>query len=82
MLRLLTLFIVGFPCFLFSQDLSQNLKEAQKQEILLHENEAFLKYAEILKWDPANLIALWKCSELSSRIGARQPDPADLLPRA
>jgi tetratricopeptide (TPR) repeat protein len=80
MLRLLTLLIVGFPCFLFSQDLSQNLKEAQKQEILLHENEAFLKYAEILKWDPANLIALWKCSELSSRIGARQPDKDKMRP--
>jgi tetratricopeptide (TPR) repeat protein len=74
MLRLLTLLLVGFPFLLFSQDTGQLLKEAQQQESLLHESEAFLKYAQVLKKDPANLIALCKCSELSSRIGARQPD--------
>lgn len=75
MLRLLTLFIVGFfPCLLFSQDINQLLKEAQYQESLFHENEAFLRYADILKKEPNNLVALWKCSELSSRIGARQAD--------
>src|SRR4030095_1498313 len=74
MLRLLTLLMIGFPCLLFSQDLNQLLKEAQLQESLFHENEAFLRYADVLKKDPSNLLALWKCSELSSRIGARQPD--------
>jgi tetratricopeptide (TPR) repeat protein len=74
MLRLLTLLLVGSPFLLFSQDTGQLLKEAQQQESLLHESEAFLKYAQVLKKDPANLIALCKCSELSSRIGARQPD--------
>ncbi len=74
MLRLLTLLFIGFPCLLFSQDLTQLLKEAQLQESLFHENEAFLRYADILRKDPSNLLALWKCSELSSRIGARQPD--------
>ena len=72
MLRLLTLFFLGFPCLLFSQDVNQLLKEAQQQESSLHENEAFLKYAEILKYEPSNLLSLWKCSELCSRIGARQ----------
>ena len=80
MLRLLTLFIVGFPCLLFSQDLNQLLKEAQQQEALFHENEAFLKYAEILKMDPNNLFALWNCSDLSSRIGARQLDKEKMRP--
>jgi tetratricopeptide (TPR) repeat protein len=74
MLRMLTLFIVGFPYLLFSQDIGQLLKDGQQQEAQFHENEAFLKYAEVLKKDPANLQALWKCSELSSRIGARQTD--------
>ncbi len=74
MLRLLILLFIGFPCLLFSQDVNQLLKEAQLQESLFHENESFLRYAEILKKDPNNLVALWKCSELSSRIGARQPD--------
>jgi tetratricopeptide (TPR) repeat protein len=80
MLRLLTLIIIGLPCLLFSQDVSQLLKEAQQQESLFHENEAFLKYAEVLKKDPNNLLALWKCSELSSRIGARQPDKSKMRP--
>jgi tetratricopeptide (TPR) repeat protein len=80
MLRLLTLIILGLPCLLFSQDVSQLLKEAQQQETLFHENEAFLKYAEVLKKDPNNLLALWKCSELSSRIGARQADKSKMRP--
>jgi tetratricopeptide (TPR) repeat protein len=80
MLRLLTLFFLTFPCLLFSQDLNQLLKEAQQQEASLHENEAFLKYAEILKHEPGNLLALWKCSELCSRIGARQTDKEKMLP--
>ncbi len=80
MLRLLTLFIAAFPYLLFSQDVSQLLKDAQQQESLFHENEAFLKYAEVVKKDPDNLLALWKCSELCSRIGARQPDKEKMRP--
>jgi tetratricopeptide (TPR) repeat protein len=80
MLRLLTLLHIGFPCLLFSQDVPQLLKEAQQQESLFHENEAFLKYAEVAKKDPVNLFALWKASELSSRIGARQPDKEKMRP--
>ena len=80
MLRLLTLIFIGFPSLLFSQDPNQLLKEAQVQESLFHENEAFLKYAEIVKYDPANLLALWKCSELCSRIGARQTDKDKMRP--
>ena len=59
---------------------TSSLKEAQQQELSLHENEAFLKYAEILKYEPANLLALWKCSELCSRIGARQSDKEKMRP--
>ena len=80
MLRLLTLSFLVLPCLLFSQDVSQLLKEAQQQESLFHENEAFLKYAEVAKKDPSNLLALWKCSELCSRIGARQPGKEKMEP--
>jgi hypothetical protein len=80
MIRLLTLFLLAFPCLLFSQDIQQLLKEAQLQESQFHENEAFLKYAEVVKKDPSNLLALWKCSELSSRIGARQADKDKMRP--
>jgi tetratricopeptide (TPR) repeat protein len=80
MLRLLTLIFIVYPCLLFSQDAGQLIKEAELQESAFHENEAFLKYAEVLRKDPANLTALWKCSELSSRIGARQPDKEKMRP--
>src|SRR4051812_14700480 len=80
MLRFLTSLLLGFPCLLFSQEVSQLLKEAQQQESLLHENEAFLKYAQVVKIDPSNLVALWKCSELCSRIGARQQDKESMKP--
>ncbi len=80
MLRLLTLFILGFPCLLYSQDVGQLMKEAQQQEALFHENEAFLKYAEMVNKDPSNLMALWKCSELCSRIGARQTEKNKMSP--
>lgn len=73
MIRLLSfLLFFAAPSFLFSQDLNPLFKEARQQETAMHENEAFLKYAEILKQEPSNLISLCKCSELSSRIGARQ----------
>lgn len=73
MIRMLS-FLLFFvhSSFLFSQDINQLLKEARQQEAAMHENEAFLKYAEILRQEPINLISLCKCSELSSRIGARQ----------
>jgi tetratricopeptide (TPR) repeat protein len=80
MLRLLILFFLGLPCLLFSQDINRLLKEAQQQESTFHENEAFLKYAEILKYEPGDLLALWKCSELCSRIGARQTDKEKMRP--
>ena len=65
------LLLLTYPCFLFSQDVNSLLKEAMQQESSFHENEAFMKYAKVLKQEPANLIALCQCSELSSRIGAR-----------
>jgi tetratricopeptide (TPR) repeat protein len=80
MLRLLTFIFFLSPFLLFSQDTDQLIKEAQLQESQFHENEAFLKYAEVLKKDQVNLLALWKCSELCSRIGARQADKDKMRP--
>jgi tetratricopeptide (TPR) repeat protein len=74
MIRLLTILMLAFPIRSPSQDVGGMLKEAQQLEAGFHENEAFLKYAAILRIQPANIIALCKCSELCSRIGARQPD--------
>ncbi len=80
MFRLLTLILIAYPCLLHAQDLGQLIREAEVQEQGFHENEAFLKYAEVVKKDPNNLLALWKCSELSSRIGARQTDKEKMRP--
>jgi len=50
------------------------LKEAQQQESQLKENEAFSKYAQVVRLQPTNLQALCKCSELCTYIGGREKD--------
>ncbi len=54
------------------QDLNAIIKEADRLEAIPNEKAAFLKFKEALKLQPANLYALTKCSELCSRIGARE----------
>jgi hypothetical protein len=66
------LLLLIFPFSSFSQNVKGLIQDARQQESAFHENEAFLRYAEVLKLEPDNLVALCKCSELSSRIGARQ----------
>jgi tetratricopeptide (TPR) repeat protein len=80
MLRLFPILLFLFSFGSIPPDVNQLLKEAQEQESLFHENEAFLKYAEVLKLEPDNIIALCKCSELCSRIGARQPGKEKMRP--
>ena len=57
-----------------SQDLPAVTREAERLESIPDEKAAFGKFKLVLKYDPANLYALCKCSELCSRIGAREPD--------
>jgi tetratricopeptide (TPR) repeat protein len=70
---LILLSVISFPCS-FAQDVSALLKEANRLEYLPNENAAFLKYKEVLRVNPVNMVALCKCSELCSRIGKRQTD--------
>jgi tetratricopeptide (TPR) repeat protein len=65
----LTFFIINT---VFAQNAAVILKEAETFEQQLKEQEAFDKYKAVLKIDPRNYVALWKCSELCSRIGNRQ----------
>jgi tetratricopeptide (TPR) repeat protein len=58
--------------FLFAQDAETLVQEARNLESSLHESAAFEKLKQALKVDPRNFFALWKCSELCSRIGNRQ----------
>ncbi|HLL42503.1 MAG TPA: hypothetical protein VK369_05155, partial [Segetibacter sp.] len=59
---------------LFSQQADVLLKEAENLERSLKEEAALDKYKQVLAADPGNIRALVKSSELSSAIGARQPD--------
>jgi hypothetical protein len=74
MSRFLLLLFLVLPFENFSQDIKSLLLEAQEQESAFKENEAFQKYAEILRIQPSNMFALCKCSELCSRIGNRQTE--------
>lgn len=57
-----------------AQDVHALIKQAEKQESIPNEKAAFNTFKVVLKYDPTNLHALTKCSELCSRIGARQTD--------
>ncbi|MFI5152167.1 MAG: hypothetical protein ACHQET_02455 [Chitinophagales bacterium] len=74
MIRFLVFLILVLPIENFAQDVSRLLKEAQQQEMVFKENEAFSKYNEVLRIQPSNMTALCKSSELCSRIGARQKE--------
>lgn len=58
------LFTLLFPCFVFSQDVFVLLKEASNLEREQKENEAILKYADVLTVDSTNKKALLKTVEL------------------
>jgi tetratricopeptide (TPR) repeat protein len=55
-----------------AQSEQQLLTFAEKQEKNLNETGAFEAYRKVLKINPDNYQALWKLSELCSRIGNRQ----------
>ena len=54
------------------QDITALIKEGYRLEAAPNEKASFLKFKEVLKHQPANIIALNKCSELCSRIGQRE----------
>lgn len=60
------------PLFIWGQDASVLLKEAKQLEAAFRESEALVKYMEVIKLEPANLVALCKISELYSLLGKRQ----------
>lgn len=72
-------FIVVFSLMSMTAVIAQDVpvplmvKLADSLERTQHEEAAFNKFREVLKKDPRNFYSLWKCSELCSRIGFRQP---------
>jgi len=71
-----TFFFISFLSCLFiygsGQDHTLILKEAERLEAVPDEKAAFNKFKEALKLVPSNIYVLSKCSELCSRIGARE----------
>ena len=55
-----------------AQDIAVLFKEARQYEAAYKEKEALVKYFEILKYQPNNLTALCKASELYYLLGKRQ----------
>jgi tetratricopeptide (TPR) repeat protein len=55
-----------------SQDINGLLKQAGQHEAALRENDALQAYLEVLKHQPANMVALCKTSELYNVLGKRQ----------
>ncbi len=70
-----------FYCFIlslffykgFAQTEQQLIAQADKYEAALNETAAFESFKQAIKINPRNHYALWKLSELCSRIGKRQP---------
>jgi hypothetical protein len=80
MKKIVAFFIVFFLSLAASaQDINDMLAEADNLEKGLKENESYKKYQEILRVQPINIKALWKCSELCSRIGNRERDKKSKL---
>lgn len=64
--------LVAGRCDVLGQNLTVLIRQADSLEASLHEQAAYYKFREVLKVDPRNYYALWKCSELCSRVGNRQ----------
>lgn len=74
MAKILSLFLLIIGSILCQgQDAATLIKEAEQLEASLKETQAYEKFKQVLKIDHRNYYALWKCSELCSRIGRRQP---------
>ena len=72
--RFLILPVISLLVFSFknrAQDVGLLLKEAQHYEARFNDQEALQKYSQILRYQPNNLVALCKSSELHALIGRR-----------
>ena len=72
MTRLLLPLLLTFSFRAFTQDVPALLQQAAWLESSFKEEEALVKYQEIIKLQPHNVFALCHCSDLNCRIGNRQ----------
>jgi tetratricopeptide (TPR) repeat protein len=71
LISILILFSGALP--LVAQSISLLMQQAESLEKSFRDEDALKKYAEVLKYDPDNIEALCKTSELYSIIGKRLP---------
>lgn len=72
-MKTILLFITSIICLQAAPQSEQQLvTQAEKLEAGLNEQGAFETYKQVLQKNPKNYQALWKLSELCSRIGNRQ----------
>lgn len=70
---LLIILSAGAPVTLYAQNVASLMQQAQTFEKAFKDDEALKKYTEVLKYEPLNIDALCKASELYSIIGKRRP---------
>ena len=68
--------LVSFKGLVIAQSFDSLMTEAKKTESSMQEKSAFHLFVEAQKIKPADPIALYKCSELASRIGNRESSEA------
>ena len=75
-IRFIILFLLFFLCNVTQRCLAQTFESLYQEglynEKIPNESIALSKYIAAQKLQPLNLLALYKCSELCSRVGARQ----------
>jgi len=69
---ILLLLISFFYIESIAQTETEWLRQAEKQEMSVNEEGAFESYKKVFRLNPHNYKALWKLSELCSRIGIRK----------
>ena len=72
MTRLLLPLLLTLSFRALPQDVPALLQQAARLEADFKEEDALVKYQEIVKLQPHNVFALCHCSDLSCRIGNRQ----------
>jgi tetratricopeptide (TPR) repeat protein len=70
---LVIFFSVLIPVQNFGQNIALLMQQAQALEKAFKDDEALKKYTEIIKYDPLNIDALCKASELYNVLGKRRP---------
>ncbi len=65
---------ISFSHFLYAQDTSAIIKQAEQSETSMNDEQAFIEYKQALAIQPSNVYVLCKCSELCTRIAGRLKD--------